>query len=144
MVGSGRPYAVKRRNRQSNGGGAKPPNSRSIIPANAIVVRSSRSPPMICTPMRVALDAADATLSKAKGPPRRPLARGLHAARWKMVSGALSVAKLTRKAGPRRLDQSVLALKDVPQPHRAVTARADNSRPVRAERHGMHLTLVAP
>ena len=33
------------------GGGAKPPNSRSINPANAIVVRSSRWPPMIWTPI---------------------------------------------------------------------------------------------
>jgi hypothetical protein len=38
-------------NRYNSGGGVKPPNSRSIIPAKAIVVRSCRKPPMICTPI---------------------------------------------------------------------------------------------
>jgi hypothetical protein len=33
------------------GGGVKPPNSRSMSPAKAIVLRSSRYPPMICTPI---------------------------------------------------------------------------------------------
>ena len=35
----------------SIGGGVKPPNSRSTMPAKAIVVRSSRKPPMIWTPI---------------------------------------------------------------------------------------------
>src|SRR5262249_20297700 len=36
---------------QRPGGGVKPPNSRSTRPANAIVVRSSRKPPIICMPI---------------------------------------------------------------------------------------------
>src|SRR6516225_11846689 len=77
------------------------------------------------------------------GRPWRPLGRRSNAARREMISAALGVCQLTRKAGPGRLDQRVLVGENLPQPHSAVIAGAEHPRPIWAERSGPDPALVA-